>query len=104
MRLVKWPKIVSQKAKNFRNFRNKSRSIFMLNKIDRNKKCAPKLIFSNDFFRKIQMLKINFEKQSLALFDTYFWPFNKSHNNFPQSGPALQGCTVNVPVPKAVSS
>ena len=26
------------------------------------------------------------------------------HNNFPQSGPALQGCTVNVPVPKAVSS
>ena len=26
------------------------------------------------------------------------------NNNFPQSGPALQGCTVNVPVPKAVSS
>ena len=30
---------------------------------------------------------------------TYF-----HNNNFPQSGPALQGCTVNVPVPKAVSS
>ena len=29
---------------------------------------------------------------------------NNNNNNFPQSGPALQGCTVNVPVPKAVSS
>ena len=25
------------------------------------------------------MLKINFENQILALFDVYFWPFNKSH-------------------------
>ena len=29
---------------------------------------------------------------------------NNNNNNFPQSGPALQGCTVNVPVPKVVSS
>ena len=27
------------------------------------------------------MLKINFENQILALFDGYFWPFNKSHEN-----------------------
>ena len=41
----------------------------MLHKIDKNKKVAPKLIFFNEnFFRKI-----------LALFDSYFWPFNKSH-------------------------
>ena len=25
------------------------------------------------------MLKIDFENQILALFDDYFWPFNKSH-------------------------
>ena len=25
------------------------------------------------------MLKIDFENQILALFDIYFWPFNKSH-------------------------
>ena len=25
------------------------------------------------------MLKIDFENQILALFDVYFWPFNKSH-------------------------
>ena len=25
------------------------------------------------------MLKIDFENQILALFDGYFWPFNKSH-------------------------
>ena len=24
-------------------------------------------------------LKIDFEKQNLAFFDVYFWPFNKSH-------------------------
>jgi hypothetical protein len=36
----------------------------MVHKIDKNKKCAPKLIFSNEI---------------LALFDGYFWPFNKSH-------------------------
>ena len=35
---------------NVRNFRNKSHSIFMLHKIDRNKKCAPKLIFSDEIF------------------------------------------------------
>ena len=28
------------------------------------------------------MLKIDFENQILALFDVYFWPFNKSHEKF----------------------
>ena len=55
----------------------------MLHKIDKNKKCASKLIFSNEiFFRKILMIfdvEIYFEDQILALFDSYFWPFNKSH-------------------------
>ena len=37
----------TKKDKFFRNFRNKSRSIFMLHKIGENKKCGPKLIFSN---------------------------------------------------------
>ena len=37
-----------------------------------------------------------------GLFSRGYVPYN--NNNFPQSGPALQGCTVNVPVPKAVSS
>ena len=89
--LQKWPWFVPQtckmaknscqkKAKIFRNFRNKSRSILMLHKINKNKKCAPKLIFFNEnFFLKhfddfwCGKLKI------LALFDSYFWPFNKSH-------------------------
>ena len=47
LRLVKWPKIAVKKATFFRNFRNKSRSILMLHKIGKNKKCAPKLIFFN---------------------------------------------------------
>ena len=51
------PKIAVKKAKNFRNFRNKSLSIFMLHKVNRNKKYAPILIFSNEiFFRKIRMI------------------------------------------------
>ena len=51
MSLVKWPTIaVKKKAKIFRNFRNKSRSILMLHKIDKNKKVAPKLIFFNENF------------------------------------------------------
>ena len=43
--------------------------------------------------------KINFLKNVRA-------PSTYNYNLiiFPQSGPALQGCTVNVPVPKAVSS
>ena len=28
------------------------------------------------------MLKIDFEYQILALFDVYFWPFNKSREKF----------------------
>jgi len=56
----------------------------MLHKIDKNKKCAPKLIFSNKFFFQkdsvnFLTLKIDFENQILALFDSYFWPLNKSH-------------------------
>ena len=47
MSLVKWPKIAVKKAKFFRNFRNK-RSIFILHKIDENKKVTPKLIFFNE--------------------------------------------------------
>ena len=57
----------------------------MLHKIDKNKKVAPKLIFFNEnfFLERIEgslMLKIDFENQVLALFDVYFWPFNKSRN------------------------
>ena len=52
----------------------------MLHKIDKNKKVAAKLIFFNkNFFEGFLMLKIDFENQILALFDVYFWPFNKSH-------------------------
>ena len=82
-RLVKWPKIAVKKSQIFfRNFRNKSRSILMLHKIDKNKKVAPKLIFFNLFLERFEgflMLKIDFENQILALFDGYFCPFNKSH-------------------------
>ena len=46
----KW---LSKKAKIFRNFRNKSRSILMLHKISKNKKCSPRLIFFyKNFFYK----------------------------------------------------
>ena len=55
----------------------------MLHKIDQNKKLAPKLIFFKEFFLErfegFLMLQIDFENQILALFDVYFWPFNKSH-------------------------
>ena len=47
------------------------------------KKCAPKLIFSNNiFFKRFRWfltLKIDFENQILSFFDVYFWPFNKYH-------------------------
>ena len=80
MSLVKWPKIAVKKAKFFRNFRNKSRSILMLHKIDK-KKLLLNWYFSTEiFFRKIRRIfdvEIDFENQILALFD--FWPFNKSH-------------------------
>ena len=48
LRLTKWPKIAAKKAKFFRNFRNKSCSILMLQKNRKNKKCAPKLILFNE--------------------------------------------------------
>ena len=55
----------------------------MLHKIEKNKKVAPKLIFFNEIFLErfegFLMLKIDFENQILALFDVYFWPFNKFH-------------------------
>ena len=55
----------------------------MLHKIDKNEKVAPKLIFFNEFFLErfegFLMLKIDFENQIFALFDVYFWPFNKPH-------------------------
>ena len=67
----------------FRNFRNKSRSILMVHKISKIKKCAPRSIFFNEkkieSFGRFLMLKIDFENQILALFDNYFWPFNKCH-------------------------
>ena len=52
----------------------KSRSILMLHKITKNKKCAPKLIFFNEFFFLERFgyfltLKIDFENQNLAFFD-----------------------------------
>ena len=54
----------------------------MLHKIDKNKKVAPKLIFFNENFLErfegFLTLKIDIENQILALFDGYFWPFNKS--------------------------
>ena len=58
----------------------------MLHKIDTNKKGAFKLIFFNEFFleryKGFLMLKIHIENQILALFDVYFWPFNKSQEKF----------------------
>ena len=56
----------------------------MLQKIDKNTKVVPKLIFFRksiflERFEGFLMLKIDFENQILALFDVYFWPFNKSH-------------------------
>ena len=42
----------SKKAKFFRNFRNKSCSILMLQKNRKNKKCAPKLILFNEKKKK----------------------------------------------------
>ena len=55
----------------------------MLHKIDKNTKVEPKLIFFRFFFfferfKGFLTLKIDFENQILALFDVYFWPFNKS--------------------------
>ena len=73
MRLVKWPKIAVKKAKFFRNFRNKSRSILMLDKIDKNKKVAPKLIllqrnFFLERFEGFLTLKIRFWHFLTAIF------------------------------------
>ena len=61
LRLVKW----SKKAKIFRNFRNKSRSILMLHKISKKKKCAPKFIFFNE--KKIEKDSDNFWYRKLTL-------------------------------------
>ena len=33
-------------------------------------------------YKGFLMLKIHIENQTLALFDVYFWPFNKSQEKF----------------------
>ena len=52
-------------------------------KLVKNKKCAPTLIFFNEIFLErfgwILALKIDFENQTLALFDSYLLQFNKPH-------------------------
>ena len=51
----------------------------MLNKIDKNKKVGPKLIFFRIFFierfKGFLTLKMDFENQFLAFFDFYFKAF-----------------------------
>ena len=37
------------------------------------------LLHIHNTSERFNITKIDFENQSLALFDTYFWPFNKSH-------------------------
>ena len=67
MRLVKWPKI--KKCQN------------LIFKVDFNIK-NPSNLSKKKFlerFEAFMTLKIDFENQILALFDVYFWPFNKSH-------------------------
>ena len=72
-----------KKANFFRNFRNKSHSIFMLHKIDRKKNVLLNWYSPRKFFLErfgwVLTLKIDFENQISAFFDGYFWPFNKSH-------------------------
>ena len=51
----------------------------MLHKISKIKKCAPRLIFFYKFFFIKIRLIFDVGNQILALFDGYFWPFNKSH-------------------------
>ena len=41
--------------------------------------CYSSMNFFLERFEGFLTLKINFENQILALFDVYFWPFNKSH-------------------------
>ena len=67
MSLVKWPQITVCYTKLI-----KTRKL-LLN--------APKFMFFKEmFFRKIQRIFYDdFENQILALFDVYFWPFNKLH-------------------------
>ena len=36
-------------------------------------------------------------RQKISVIKTNTGDDNNNNNNFPQSGPALQGCTVNVP-------
>ena len=87
-RLVKWPKIAVKKSQIFRNFRNKSRSILMLHKISKNKKCAPKLILfnekifwndSDDFWWWKLTLKIRFWHFLTAIFGHLTSLMNKSN-------------------------
>ena len=70
----------------FESFLNKSRLILMVHKTGKNKKYASKLILFSNRFCCFLMLKIDFENQILALFDSYLWPYNKFHK---QSMPFL---------------
>ena len=83
LRLFKWPKIAVKKANFFRNFSNKSHSILMLHKIDKNKKVAPKLIiFNGNFFwnlRKILDIENWLWKSDFGTFWSLFLAINKSH-------------------------
>ena len=55
----------------------------MPHKISKNKNVPLNWYFSTKFFLErigwFLTLKIDFENQILALFDSYFWPFNKTH-------------------------
>jgi len=76
-RLVKWPKLAINNV--FRNIRNKSFStIQSYKKNGNNKKFAPKLTFLNLKIH-IQLIFFTLKVDILALFDSYFWPFSKSH-------------------------
>ena len=83
LRLVKWQKIAVKKETNFSEILGtKVVQFWCYTKLVK-KKCAPKLIFFNEKKNLERCgwfltLKIDFENQILALFDSNFWPFNKS--------------------------
>ena len=57
MRLVKWPKIAVKKPKISEILRTKVVQFWCYTKLEKNKKCAPRLIFFYKFFFiKIQMI------------------------------------------------
>jgi len=70
-RLVKWPKLAINNV--FRNIRNKSFSRIQSNKKNGNNKKFLNLKIH------IQLIFFTLKVDILALFDSYFWPFSKSH-------------------------